>query len=196
MAKKKKANKNALKKRGDNVSIADEHVLDRLYDVIDSRKGADPDTSYTARLFSRGRQQIAKKLGEEAVETLIEGIRGRQAQARGRKRRHALPPADAVGGGRRQARQPYGRNWPGARACRALRRRRRGSRNSGHAALRSQQHLRPDPARRSPLHQGLRGRVRARLQRHLPQGAGSTCWRFPRASTSLLSTSRNRRRRK
>ena len=76
MPKKKKASKKALKKRDDSVSVADEHVLDRLYDVIDSRKGADPDTSYTARLFSRGRQQIAKKLGEEAVETLIEGIRG------------------------------------------------------------------------------------------------------------------------
>ena len=76
MAKKKKASKKALKKRDDSVIVADEHVLDRLYDVIDSRKGADPDTSYTARLFSRGRQQIAKKLGEEAVETLIEGIRG------------------------------------------------------------------------------------------------------------------------
>ena len=36
----------------------------------------DRDTSYTARLFSRGRAQIAKKLGEEAVETLIEGIKG------------------------------------------------------------------------------------------------------------------------
>jgi phosphoribosyl-ATP pyrophosphohydrolase len=76
MAKNKKANKKALKKRHDNGSAADEHTLDRLYTVIDSRKGADPDTSYTARLFSRGRQQIAKKLGEEAVETLIEGIRG------------------------------------------------------------------------------------------------------------------------
>ena len=76
MAKKKKASKKVLKKRDDSVVVADEHVLDRLYDVIDSRKGADPDTSYTARLFSRGRQQIAKKLGEEAVETLIEGIRG------------------------------------------------------------------------------------------------------------------------
>jgi phosphoribosyl-ATP pyrophosphohydrolase len=75
MAKKKKANKKALKKREDG-DVADEHVLDRLYDVIESRKGADPDTSYTARLFSRGRQQIAKKLGEEAVEALIEGIRG------------------------------------------------------------------------------------------------------------------------
>ncbi len=75
MAKKKKAKKKALKKRKDN-PVAGEHVLDRLYAVIDSRKGADPDTSYTARLFSRGRQQIAKKLGEEAVEAVIEGIRG------------------------------------------------------------------------------------------------------------------------
>ena len=75
MAKKKKANKKARQKRHEN-GLADEHVLDRLYAVINSRKGADPETSYTARLFSRGRQQIAKKLGEEAVEALIEGIRG------------------------------------------------------------------------------------------------------------------------
>ena len=75
MAKKKKAKKKTLKKRKEQ-DVAIEHVLDRLYAVINSRKGADPDTSYTARLFSRGRQQIAKKLGEEAVEALIEGIRG------------------------------------------------------------------------------------------------------------------------
>ncbi len=77
MAKDKKAKKKASKKRRhDEVVGVDEHVLDRLYLVIDSRKGADPDTSYTARLFSRGRAQIAKKLGEEAVEALIEGIKG------------------------------------------------------------------------------------------------------------------------
>ncbi len=76
MAKHKKARKAHKQKRGNGVAGVDEHVLDRLYLVIDSRKGADPDTSYTARLFSRGRQQIAKKLGEEAVEALIEGIRG------------------------------------------------------------------------------------------------------------------------
>jgi len=76
MAKNKKAKKAHKKKRGNGAAGIDEHVLDRLYLVIDSRKGADPDTSYTARLFSRGRQQIAKKLGEEAVEALIEGIRG------------------------------------------------------------------------------------------------------------------------
>ena len=76
MAKHKKAKKAQKKKRQNGLSDSDQHVLDRLYVVIDSRKGADPDTSYTARLFSRGRQQIAKKLGEEAVEALIEGIRG------------------------------------------------------------------------------------------------------------------------
>ena len=75
MAKNKKARKKALKKRQTN-GVAPDHVLDRLYAVINSRKGADPDTSYTARLFSRGRQQIAKKLGEEAVEAVIEGVRG------------------------------------------------------------------------------------------------------------------------
>ena len=77
MAKKKKAKKKAQNgTRQDGLVSIDEHVLDRLYLVIDSRKGADPDTSYTARLFSRGRAQIAKKLGEEAVEALIEGIKG------------------------------------------------------------------------------------------------------------------------
>ena len=69
---KKNAKKNAQKKRLKNGS-AERHVLDQLYAVIDSHKDADPDTSYTARLFSRGRRQIAKKLGEEAV---IEGVRG------------------------------------------------------------------------------------------------------------------------
>ena len=76
MAKHKKAKKAQKKKRQNGLAESDQHVLDRLYVVIDSRKGADPDTSYTARLFSRGRQQIAKKLREEAVEALIEGIRG------------------------------------------------------------------------------------------------------------------------
>jgi len=81
MAKSKKAKKKAHgKKRQDGLAGIDTHVLDRLYLVIEGRKGADPDTSYTARLFSRGRQQIAKKLGEEAVEALIEGIRGDKAK--------------------------------------------------------------------------------------------------------------------
>lgn len=46
-------------------------ILDRLYDVIESRKGADPDSSWTAKLFAEGVPVIARKLGEESVETLI-----------------------------------------------------------------------------------------------------------------------------
>jgi phosphoribosyl-ATP pyrophosphohydrolase len=50
-------------------------VLEQLYQVILSRRGADPTQSNTARLFARGKTKIAQKLGEEAVETLIEGVR-------------------------------------------------------------------------------------------------------------------------
>jgi phosphoribosyl-ATP pyrophosphohydrolase len=55
-------------------------VLDRLWLVIAARRGGDPQTSYTARLFLRGRAKIAQKLGEEAVEALIEGVRGDRAR--------------------------------------------------------------------------------------------------------------------
>jgi phosphoribosyl-ATP pyrophosphohydrolase len=53
---------------------ADSAVLDRLYAVIASRKGADPERSYTARLFGRGTGHIAKKTGEEAIETVIAAL--------------------------------------------------------------------------------------------------------------------------
>lgn len=46
-------------------------ILERLFDTISDRKTADPTTSYTAKLFSRGRVRIAQKVGEEAVETVI-----------------------------------------------------------------------------------------------------------------------------
>ncbi|MEE2661936.1 MAG: phosphoribosyl-ATP diphosphatase [Pseudomonadota bacterium] len=46
-------------------------ILMRLYEVIDSRKTDDADTSYTAQLFSQGSSRIAQKLGEEAIETVI-----------------------------------------------------------------------------------------------------------------------------
>lgn len=50
-------------------------VLDRLYATVESRKGGDPATSYTAKLFSRGTAKIAQKVGEEAVEAVIEAMR-------------------------------------------------------------------------------------------------------------------------
>jgi phosphoribosyl-ATP pyrophosphohydrolase len=54
----------------------DGSTLDRLYAVIADRRGGDAATSYTAKLFAAGPAAIAKKLGEEAVETVIEGVRG------------------------------------------------------------------------------------------------------------------------
>lgn len=46
--------------------------LDELTAVIKSRQGADPDSSYVARMFSKGINKIAQKVGEEAVELVIE----------------------------------------------------------------------------------------------------------------------------
>jgi phosphoribosyl-ATP pyrophosphohydrolase len=54
--------------------MTETHPLDRLFDVIRSRKGADPETSYTAKLFAQGTLKIAKKLGEEGVETALAGV--------------------------------------------------------------------------------------------------------------------------
>jgi len=50
------------------------HPIDRLFAVIRSRVGADPATSYTAKLLSQGRLKIAKKLGEEGVETALAAV--------------------------------------------------------------------------------------------------------------------------
>lgn len=58
----------------------DATILDNLYNIIESRKGADPGDSYTATLYSKGTSKIAQKVGEEAVETLIEGINGNKRE--------------------------------------------------------------------------------------------------------------------
>ena len=50
-------------------------VIERLFTVIESRKGADPDVSYTAKLFARGTEKVAQKLGEEAVELAIAAVK-------------------------------------------------------------------------------------------------------------------------
>jgi phosphoribosyl-ATP pyrophosphohydrolase len=49
---------------------------DNLYRVILSRKKANPKKSHTAYLLSRGPAKVAQKFGEEAVEAVIEGVRG------------------------------------------------------------------------------------------------------------------------
>jgi phosphoribosyl-ATP pyrophosphohydrolase len=54
-------------------------TLERLWQVIESRRGADPESSYTAKLFARGKAKVAQKFGEEAVEAVIEGVKGDRA---------------------------------------------------------------------------------------------------------------------
>ena len=45
-----------------------------LHQVLESRRGADPDSSYTARLLAKGLPRIAQKVGEEATETVIAAL--------------------------------------------------------------------------------------------------------------------------
>ncbi len=52
----------------------DEKILLKLFEVLKERKLADPETSYTARLYAKGVHKIAQKLGEEAVETVIAAV--------------------------------------------------------------------------------------------------------------------------
>ncbi len=51
-------------------------VIEELYGVIEKRKGGDPETSYVARTFARGREHVAKKVGEEGVEVALAGALG------------------------------------------------------------------------------------------------------------------------
>ena len=63
-----------------NDDALDGALLDKLYRVIQERRDADPGESHTARLFEKGLPKIAQKVGEEAVETLIEGLGGDRAK--------------------------------------------------------------------------------------------------------------------
>jgi phosphoribosyl-ATP pyrophosphohydrolase len=51
-------------------------ALERLAETIAARKGADPETSWTANLLARGPEKCAEKFGEEAVEAIIEAAKG------------------------------------------------------------------------------------------------------------------------
>lgn len=51
---------------------ANPNVLNRLWTIIDSRRGADPELSHSARLLSKGAQRVAQKFGEEVIECIVE----------------------------------------------------------------------------------------------------------------------------
>ncbi len=53
--------------------------LQDLAATIEARKGADPDSSWTARLLAKGPEKAAQKFGEEAVEAIVEAVKGDRA---------------------------------------------------------------------------------------------------------------------
>ena len=62
----------ALSQQGASTTAA----LDSLWNTVESRKGADPKSSWTAKLLSRGVEKCSQKVGEEATEVVIEAIKG------------------------------------------------------------------------------------------------------------------------
>lgn len=55
-------------------------VLNRLADLLEQRKTADPASSYVAKLYAKGMDSILKKIGEEATETIIAAKEGDRDQ--------------------------------------------------------------------------------------------------------------------
>ena len=54
--------------------------LKALADTIQDRKSADPDSSWTAKLLSKGPEKCAEKFGEEAIEAIVEAVKGDKAR--------------------------------------------------------------------------------------------------------------------
>lgn len=55
-------------------------VLNRLADLLEQRKSADPATSYVAKLYAKGMDSILKKIGEEATETVLAAKGGKKEE--------------------------------------------------------------------------------------------------------------------
>ncbi len=54
-------------------------ILNELAATIEARKGADPESSWTAKLLAKGPEKCAEKFGEEAVEAIIEAVKDDKA---------------------------------------------------------------------------------------------------------------------
>ena len=54
-------------------------TLDDLFATIETRKNADPDSSWTAKMLAKGPDKCAEKFGEEAIEAIIEAIKDNKA---------------------------------------------------------------------------------------------------------------------
>ena len=64
----------------DNCQDSTAIVLDQLANVIKSRKNADPEISYTAQLLNDGISEIARKVGEEAIECVVSSFSNKKKE--------------------------------------------------------------------------------------------------------------------
>jgi len=62
-----------------NAEKMNRDVLQHLAETLESRKNASPESSYVARLFSKGEDAILKKIGEEATEVILAAKQGDKA---------------------------------------------------------------------------------------------------------------------
>ncbi len=76
----RKAEKRLLAPLAPAIAGAEASILDRLWQVVEERRQSrDTMTSHSARLLARGTAKVAQKLGEEAVECVIEAATGNRA---------------------------------------------------------------------------------------------------------------------
>ena len=91
----------------DDKRALSQDVLARLAQVIESRRGGDPDQSYVARLFAKGGDAVLKKVGEEATEVVMAAKDGDAVRLTGEVAdlwfhtmivlaQHGLAPADVL----------------------------------------------------------------------------------------------------
>ncbi len=91
----------------DDKQALSQDVLARLAQVIESRRGGDPDQSYVARLFAKGGDAVLKKVGEEATEVVMAAKDGDAVRLTGEVAdlwfhtmivlaQHGLAPADVL----------------------------------------------------------------------------------------------------
>ena len=53
-----------------------DHIVDQLHQTIENRRDQRPEGSWTVKLLDKGTAKVAQKVGEEAVETVIEAMQG------------------------------------------------------------------------------------------------------------------------
>lgn len=68
--------------KSEKLPAPDARTLDDLFRLVQKRKRANPDESWTARLYARGLEKIAQKTGEEAVEVVIAAVGGSKKEIR------------------------------------------------------------------------------------------------------------------